>query len=61
MKVSELIKYLQGVKQEAGDILVIVQPQKAFGHVLECPEVEDRARYWNSHNVLERTKAVVVK
>ena len=64
MNVSELIKYLQGVKQEAGDILVVVQPQQAFAHILECPEVEDRARHWakiGGTTVLQRVKAVVIR
>lgn len=64
MKVSDLMKYLAAVLEEAGDIPVIVQPEKAYGHMLESPEVVDRARYWGKEvntEVLKRAKAVVIK
>ena len=60
MKVSELITYLQAVQEEAGDIPIIIMPEIAQSHILKCPEVIDRARYWDDKE-LKRQKAVVVK
>lgn len=60
MKASELIAYLQTVIGEAGDIPVIVQPREAHSHALQCPEVIDRARYYDGRE-LKRQKAVVVR
>ena len=64
MNVSDLMKYLQTVQVEAGDIPVIVQPEKAHAHLLESVEVVDRARYWGKEytvEVLKRAKAVVIR
>lgn len=60
MKVSEFVKYLKGVMEEAGDIPLIVAPNHAQSHLMECPEVEDRARYWEGRE-LKRAKAVVIR
>ena len=60
MKASELIAYLQTVLEEAGDIPIIVSPTQAQSHSLKCPEVVDRARYWDERE-LKRQKAVVVR
>ncbi len=60
MKVSELVAYLQGVLEEAGDIPVIVTPREAHSHALACPEVIDRARYYDGRE-LKRQKAVVIR
>jgi len=60
VKVSDLMKYLQTVLDEAGDIPVVVQPRQAHAHRLETPEVYDRARYWDER-ALKREKAVVIK
>ena len=60
MKVSELITYLQAVLEEAGDIPIVVSPTQAQSHALKCPEVIDRARYWDDKE-LKRHKAVVVR
>lgn len=60
MKISELVAYLQAVMEEAGDIPIIVQPLEAHAHTLKCPEVIDRARYWDDRE-LKRQKAVVVR
>ena len=58
--------YLDIVQQEAGNIPVVVQPEKAHAHLLECPEVVDRARYWGKEpgiasEILKRAKAVVIR
>ena len=61
---SDLMKYLQTVQVEAGDIPVIVQPEKAHAHLLESVEVVDKARYWGKEygtEVLKRAKAVVIR
>ena len=60
MKASELVTYLQAVIEEAGDIPVVVQPLKAHAHALECPEVIDKARFWDDKE-LKRHKAVVIR
>lgn len=60
MKASELVAYLQTVIAEAGDLPIVVQPREAHAHALQCPEVVDRARYWDDRE-LKRQKAVVVR
>ena len=66
MNVTDLMKYLATVQVEAGDIPVIVQPEKAHAHLLENVEVVDRARYWGKEvglptEILKRAKAVVIR
>ena len=64
MDVDGLIAYLKTVKEEAGNLPVIVQANRANSHILEDIEVVDNARHWVKRygsEVIERTKAVVIK
>ena len=64
MTVSQLISYLQSVEQEAGDIPIVIQVNRAQAHILEEAEVVDRARCWVKEygsEYIKRIKAVVFK